>query len=214
MATYYNFNNNLTLTDFGPNSLPSTEQNVSFVSSGNASYAMSFNNSAAYLQIANLTSLGVGNKPFSIALWIRPHSLSGTLVFVSQTAIGSMWCIPFVGFANNGSIVAQMWTGSAQYVFGPVLSTCSVWYQIVETWSSTNGLRLYIDNVLVSSNPSVTAYSASGASDYVTVGNRPSSGCTAGGMIGLPTAFYGDIDDFRVYSRELTAADVCALYYN
>jgi hypothetical protein len=96
---------------------------------------------------------------------------------------------------------------------GPTLSTCSVWYQIVQTWSSTNGLRLYIDNVLVASNPSVTTYAASGVSDYVTVGNRPSSGCTTG-VIGSQTAFYGDIDDFRIYSRELTADDVCALYQN
>jgi hypothetical protein len=174
---------------------------------------MSFNNSAAYLQIGDLTSLGVVNKPFSIALWIRPHSLSGTVVFVAKNAGDTGWCIPFIGFANNGSIVAQIWTGSYPYVLGPTLSTCSVWYQIVETWSSTNGLRLYIDNVLVASNPSVTTYAASGVSDYVTVANRPSSGCTIG-VIGSQTAFYGDIDDFRIYSRELTADDVCALYQN
>jgi len=202
-----------TLTDSGPNSLPSTQQNVSFVSSGHASNAISFNNSAAYLQIDDLTSLGVANQSFSISLWIRPYSLSGTLVFVSQTATGSIWCVSFIGFATNGSIVAQVWTGTVQAVFGAALSTSSVWYQIVQTWSSTNGLRLYIDNVLVASDALAVSYSASGASDYVTLANRPNNACALG-AINSQTAFYGDIDDFRVYSRELTADDVCALYYN
>jgi hypothetical protein len=213
LATYYNFDNYPILTDSGPNSLPSTQQNVSFVSSGHASNAISFNNSAAYLQIGDLTGLGVINQPFSISLWIRPYSLSGTLVFVSEPAIGSIWCVAFIGFANNGSIVAQVWTGTIQSVFGPALSTSSVWYQIVETWSSTNGLQLYIDNVLVASDALAVPYVASGTSDYVTLANRPNNSC-AGGAIGSQTAFYGDIDDFRIYSRELTADDVCALYQN
>ncbi len=31
--------------------------------------------------------------------------------------------------------------------------------------------------------------------------------------VGPQLAFCGDIDEFRVYSRELTANDVCALYF-
>ncbi|CAF3498679.1 unnamed protein product [Rotaria sp. Silwood1] len=209
LATYYNFDNSPVLNDSGPNSLLSTSQYVSFTSSGHSSKAISFNNSTSYLQIGGLTGLGISNKAFSISLWIRPYSLSGTIVFVSSTAAGSGWCFSFIGFATNGSIVAQSWDGTARAIFGPAISTSSVWYHIVETWSSTNGLRLYIDYALVASAASIVTYSASSVSNYVKLANRPGNGC-AFGAVGTQTAFYGDIDDFRIYSRELTADDICA----
>jgi hypothetical protein len=163
------------------------------------------------LQIADLTGLGIGNESFSISLWIRPYSLSGTLVFVSSTAAGIGWCMPFLGFASSGVIVAQLWNGMTRTIYSSTSITTSIWHHIVQTWSSTNGLRLYIDNVLVASNASVVTYSASSASDYVKLGNRPTSSCALG-PVSLPTAFYGDMDDFRIYSRELTVDDICALY--
>ncbi|CAF0927986.1 unnamed protein product [Rotaria sordida] len=209
LATYYNFDNSPILNDSGPNSLPSTSQSVSFTSSGYSSKAISFNNSTSYFQISGLTGLGTTNKSFSISLWIRPHSLSGTIVYVSSTAVGAGWCLSFIGFATNGSIVAQIWNGPARTVFGPALSISSVWYHIVETWSSINGLRLYIDSVLIASNPSLVTYTASSASNYVRLANRPNNSC-AFGEVGLTTAFYGDIDDFRIYSRELAIDDICA----
>ncbi len=55
------------------------------------------------------------------------------------------------------------------------------------------------------------SYIASSGSNYVKLANRPTNTC-AYGAIGAPASFYGDMDDFRIYSRELTADDVCALY--
>ena len=213
LATYYNFNSNPVLYDSGPNSLLSSSHSISFVSSGHSSQAIFFNDSLSYLQIAGLTGLGTVNQAFSISLWIRPYSLSGTLVFVSSQALGTGWCLPFIGFASNGSIVAQLWTGTIRSIVGVSVSMYPVWSHIVETWSSTNGLRLYINNVLTASDASVTSYSASSASNYVRLANRPNNSCYYG-QIGLTMPFNGCIDDFRIYSRELTATDVCALYYN
>lgn len=115
-----------------------------------------------------------------------------------------------IGFATNGSIVAQIWSGAVRSVFGPALSTSAVWYHIVETWSSTNGLRFYINNVLVAFDALATTYIASSVSNYVKLANRPLNMCTFGAT-SVQTAFYGDIDDFKIYSRELTVDDVCAL---
>lgn len=179
--------------------------------SGHLSGAISFTNATSSVQIASLTALGTINEPFSISLWLRPTLLSGTLVYVSRTATGHVWCMSMMGFASNGSIVVQIWTGTIQALFGLRLSTASVWYHIVQTWSSTNGLRIYINNILVVFEASATAYAASSASNFVTLANRPNNSC-AWGAIGQPSAFYGDIDDFRIYSRELTADDICALY--
>jgi hypothetical protein len=200
------------VNDAGPNNLLSTSLNVNFISSGQISGAISFNDNTSYFQIDDLTGLGVVNQPFSISLWIRPYALAGTIVFVENGTIGSFWCMPFIGFASNGSLVVQMWSTSVQYVFGSILSTSSVWYHVVQTWSSTNGLRLYIDNVLIAANTTVTTYGASSLSNNIILANRPNNGCT-GGAIGPQLAFYGDMDDFRIYSRELTANEVCALFY-
>ena len=198
--------------DDGPNSLSSISQNVSYVSSGHLSDAISFNHNISYFQISGLTGLGTINKPFSISLWIRPIALSGTLVFVENSTVGVHWCIPFLGFASNGSLVAQMWNGGVRSVFGPVLSTSSVWHHIVQTWSVTNGLRLYVNNTLVKSDPLAINYAASSVQNNVRLANRPNKVCASGGITS-PYPYRGDMDDFRIYSRELTIGDVNALYH-
>jgi hypothetical protein len=210
LTTYYNFDNSSEVIDTGPNNLLSTSQNVNFISSGQSSGAIFFNGSNSYFQIYDFTALGIATQPFSISLWIQPYALAGTIVFVENNTIASYWCIPFIGFSSNGSLVAQLWAGAVRSIYGPVVSTF-VWHQVVQTWSSTNGLRLYVDNDLVAAGTTVTAYLASGLPDSIRLGSRPNNACS-GGSIGPQLAFYGDIDEFRVYSRELTADDVCALY--
>ena len=56
------------------------------------------------------------NKSFSISLWIRPVTLSGTLVFVESGTTDVHWCC-------------------TRSVFGPILSLSSIWHHIVQTWS-------------------------------------------------------------------------------
>jgi hypothetical protein len=51
----------------------------------------------------------MSNKGFSIILWIQPRSVNRTIVHVSSNANGVGWCIPFVGIADNGSIVVQLY---------------------------------------------------------------------------------------------------------
>ena len=212
LATYYSFDINPTVDDEGPNSLSSVAQNVSYTSSGHLSKAISFSHNTSYFQILGLTGLGMKNKSLSISLWIRPHLLVGTLVFVENGIPPVTWCMPFIGFAANGSLVAQIWRGAVRAVFGPALSTSSVWHHIVQTWSSTNGLRLYVDNNLVGRDSLATSYSASGVSNNLKIASRPMGSC-ASGEIAPPFQYSGDVDDFRVYSRELSSDDICALYH-
>lgn len=137
--------------------------------------------------------------------------MGGTILFVRNTTIGTLWCIPFIAFTNNGSLLAQTWGAGAQTIFGPSLSTSSIWYHIVQTWSSTNGLRLYINNVLIASDTSVVSFVAGSISKNALLATRPSTIC-ATGSAGSQISYYGDLDEFRIYSRELTINDICALY--
>ena len=166
--------------------------------------------------MSDLSTLGISNRSFSISFWIRPVSLSGVLVHVSSNISSVGWCLPFIGFAINGSLVAQIVNSNGIIsVIGPsLLLPISTWSHVVQTWSTTNGLRLYIDTILVASRISqATTYTASAVSTYVTLGNILSGSSTCGqGEIGTLTPYQGDMDDFRVYSRELNGADVCTLY--
>lgn len=213
LSVHFEFDGVSLLTDSGPNGLSATSQNVSSFTPGQYQNALLLTGSArSYFQIIGVTSIGITDRAFSISLWIRPTNLSGIVVHVSEKAnVAGGWCIPFIGFASNGSIAAQVFDGSVETVYGPRIPTSSVWTHVVETWSSTTGLRLYVNNVLVGSRPTVIRYRASSDSNFVTLGNDMGSNCYSATAV-LTTPFAGVIDDFRIYSQLLTADDVCALY--
>jgi hypothetical protein len=82
---------------------------------------------------------------------------------------------------------------------------------VVETYSTTNGARLYINGTFVIST---------GALGYVgsqsSIGNSILLGSPAGNTNCVPASvvvgqFTGAVDEFKLYARELTATDVLAL---
>jgi hypothetical protein len=210
------FNAAAPYTDFGPNSLFSSELSTSIVSSGYSYDAIAFNN-ISYFQASDFTALGFASEAFSIILWVRPRSVLGPIVHVSQLSNGKGWCLPFLGITANGSVVAQIYNGAVVTIWGPSIPMSPIWSHLVQTWSPTNGLRLYVNNVLVASQTSALVFSADGASNYITLANSLNGyGFCFGGGLGatVPQQLNCDIDDFRVYSRELTASDVSTIYYN
>ncbi len=216
LVAYFTFDTGLFLTDSGPNSLQPTTNSTSSTSSGRYSQAITFSGSNfSYYQISDFTALGTSNQPFSISLWLRPTSLSGVVVHVSSNPYGNGWCIPFLGFTSSGVLQAQIYDGSNVLSITDSTNSVatSVWSLVVQTWSSTNGLRLYINNVLVASHWYST-YSASLVVNYITLANALSGVgyCYTGGINISP--YQGDMDDFRVYSRELSANDVYTLFTN
>ena len=214
LVTCLMFDSGSELVDSGPNELQ-TSSTASYISNGHSQQAVTFNKSSSiYYQVSSLTSLGVSNQPFTIALWIRPRVMDGIVVHVSTASDGvGTWCIPFIGFASNGSLVAQAYDGVVKSAVGPEL-TFSTMSHIVETWSPTNGIRLFINGVLAASNSiGTTTYTASSVSNYATLGNTLSGATICfPGFAGSRSPFDGDIDDFRIYNRELTASEVNTLY--
>ena len=202
--------------DSGPNSLSNTQVLSTIISSGHSKDAISFDGTS-YFQASSFTGLGVIDQSFSILLWVRARSTNSTLVHVSGNSNGRAWCIPFIGLHSNGSIVAQLFIGGGLVpcVIGASTSSFTAWTHVVETWSTTNGLRLYIDGALTGTLSSVTNYVTSGVSNFITLGNSLSGvNSCLGGCLGTraPGAYDGDIDDFRVYSRELSGSEVSTIY--
>jgi hypothetical protein len=195
LAARFNFDGSSPLVDQGPNKMPSSGSNYAIVA-GRSLNGISFtSSSSSYLQAAGFLALAIPNQPFSISLWITPASLAGTLVHLSDSSLGSGTCSSFLGFASNGSLIAQVLTST----------------HVALTWSSPSGLRLFFDNVLIGSRTATTRVGNSAWLAYVTLAsclNRCGT-CNAGQV--SPGQFAGAIDDFRVYIRELTTTDICTL---
>jgi len=216
LVAHFTFDTGLFLNDSGPNSLQPETLLISSNSSGRYSQAITFDGSnSSYYRISNFTALGTRNQPFSISLWLQPTFLKGIVVHVSSSKNGSIWCMPFLGFVGNNTLQAQIWNGSSVVsVKDPTHSVVtSVWSFVVQTWSPTNGLRLYINKTLVALHL-YRIYDASLLPNYIILGNalKGAGTCSTGGVNN--SSYRGDMDDFRVYSRELSPDDVYTLYTN
>ena len=217
LAAYFRFDTLSPYNDSGPNAVSSTYSSTSVIS-GYRNQAISFiGTSSSYFQVYGLTSLGISNHAFSITLWLQPQILSGTLVHLSSSAVGTgSTCFPMLGFATSGAIVAQVLTSSGTVVIatGPILSVSSSWIPVVQTWSAANGLRLYVNNTLVSSVAASTFLGSETTPNYATLGGCLSGcGTCSSGLVGAPGFFTGAVDDWRIYRRELSSVDVCALFH-
>ncbi|CAF1293230.1 unnamed protein product [Adineta steineri] len=215
LAARFSFDGSSPLLDLGPNSVSSVASNYNLVS-GRTLQAISFMGiSTSFFQASGFLALGIAHQPFSFSLWVKPQSLAGTIVHVSTNSSGTDFCAPFIGFSSNGSLIVQMMTNTSYVAISYSTLSLTDFTHIVQTWSSTNGLRLYINNVLVGSVAATTYQTASSWVNYVTLGgclNGCMSCTTLPGNQVLPGPFAGVVDDFRVYSREVTASDVCTLY--
>ena len=200
-------------SDMGPNSLVGTytvqsNNGITWIA-GQVNQAINFNASNSYFQSCGFWALGQ-NQAYSIVMWIKPSFQSGTLFHLSTAATGSgTWCLPMIGFSSNGSLVAQSWNGmGANFVLGPI-PPVNAWTHIVQTWSSTNGLRLYINGGLYGST-SISVFSASGSPMCILLGNSGLGINCQTGQISMGS-YSGTIDEFYVYSREISALEVCPL---
>ncbi|CAF1208575.1 unnamed protein product [Didymodactylos carnosus] len=123
-----------------------------------------------------------------------------------KSTLHNIWIL--WGLSSSGQIITQGWNGVLLSVTGPPVSV-NVWTHVVETYSFTNGVRMYINGVLYSSTGSFS-YTASGVPNTITLGNPLNgTGCASSPIV--PGQYYGAIDEFRVYSRELNSTDAYSL---
>jgi hypothetical protein len=160
--------------------------------------------------MSNFILLGVNNYPFSFALWIRPRSIIGGILIrlYSKMNGNQRWCTDLLGLSSNGKIVATSWQNTITEVVGPNIIH-GVWTHVASTYSISNGVQLYVNGTLKGSI-GLSKYNAPEQINFLTLG-FPFAGAPCS-SISIPSNSYeGDIDEFRVYSRELTAGDVSFL---
>ena len=178
---------------------------------GRVGQSLMFSTKNAFFQSCSYYWLGRNNQPFSFALWINPTVAAGTILHLSSDRTGSgAWCLPKLGFSSNGSLVAQSWNGSVVTTFGPQIPTGN-WTHVVQTWNMVNGLRLYVNGGLYASQNMTTfnAYQGAGNMCIFLATSGLGTNCHTSGIVA--GSYSGAIDEFYVYDRELTQAEICTL---
>jgi hypothetical protein len=222
-VVYYKFDTSPGLvSDSGPLYITSSSSGVSLVSSpSKANQSLYFPSGTNYFQFQGLTYFGNSGWPYSISLWIYPLSSSGgTIVHASggytSDGVGTTgWCCPMLGFSSSGVLYAQSTSGtSTLIVLAGNTVTLNSWTYVVITYSTTNGLRLYVNGVLINSSSSTFTFISSASPNTITLGNglngASSTYCPQGSI--MSAQYTGYIDSFNLYSRELSTTDITSLY--
>jgi hypothetical protein len=210
LVAYYSFDcSSYPAWDSGPNGITGTAVALVSGEGGRVGQSYLFNSNSAYFQATGLVLLGQSYSPYSFAMWVNPSVTNGgTILHVSSSTDGTGWCVPFIGLSSSGQLVVNSWNGGVIQVNGPVL-TVGHWVHIAQTYSQADGIILYINGILYAQSSSFV-YAAYGAPMTVTLGQSLSGNlCAHSGVV--PGYYQGEIDEFYIYSRELSQADVTTL---
>ncbi|UJR28915.1 hypothetical protein I4U23_010133 [Adineta vaga] len=209
LTLQYTFDN--TLLDNGPLGINGTGVNISYSNTGRFNQSLSLSVNQSYVQGKNLILLGTKNQSYSLSVWIKPSiNTRGTIIHVSSQTNGLGWCMPMMGFTNTSSINVQSYNLTCISITGPTIPL-NRWTHVTVTYSTSVGLRLYVNGTQYGTSTGPYFYSAANNPVTATLGSSLSgtSSCYACGII--KSQYYGLIDEFHIYSRELSAVDVSKL---
>jgi len=171
---------------------------------------------------SNITSTVANLKSFTLTTWIlQPASLSSgptTYMPFSLNQAGYSWeqtkFFMLFNNADNGGksygkiCLMDQWFDQGQ-IWPAMLD--NNWHQMAISYSGVTGaLRVYVDGNLLSQSAS-SAFNPQtnfGAADSFTLGGPSDATNAANGWM---NALSGQLDEFRIYNRELTLAEVQAL---
>jgi len=207
VVVYFSFDGSTVTQDMGPNQMNGSLSNAA-VETGKVGQGLVFSGSLSFFQAYGFYQLGQSNKAFSFALWVYPFSVTGgTLIHLTVGQFpNNTWCVDMMGFTYAGQIAFHT-NGASSQITGPFVSTLQ-WTHIVFTYSNTDGQTMYINGVQYLTANGTTTYSASGSIDWLTIGYN-FGGCSSSPISG--GYYFGIIDEFYVYRRELSASDAYSL---
>ncbi|CAF2032218.1 unnamed protein product [Rotaria magnacalcarata] len=213
LVAYLSFDSS-TLLDSGPLLINGTGTNYSYTSSGRVNAGVKLSGNSSYIQITGLTRIGTNSWPYTVAVWINPTKITGgTIMHLSSRIDGAQpnaWCLPIMGLTSIGQIAINSWNNTNVPITGPIVQLNS-WIHVAATYSSSNGERLYVNGSQYGSSSSAYSFAAGGVPMTVTLGSSLLGvGACNTGTIQM-NQYNGLLDEFRVYARELTAAEISAL---
>ncbi|UJR07082.1 hypothetical protein I4U23_011370 [Adineta vaga] len=212
-VAYLKFDNN-TLFDSGPLSINGIGTNYTYTSMGRVNQAITLSILSSYIQITGLTRLGTNAWPYTVSIWIYPtNSSGGTIMHLSSRLDGAQanaWCLPIMGLTSMGQIAINTWNSSNVPITGPIVPLFS-WTHVTATYSLSNGERLYVNGTQYGSSSVPFAFQAGSIPMTLTIGSSLLGlGVCNTGTIQMGQ-FYGSIDEFQVYARELSPSEISTL---
>jgi hypothetical protein len=173
-------------------------------------HSLSFDGSQSYVTMGNPTQLQITGA-LSLAAWFKTSAtLANYRTLVSKWYSGSTDGAFTLLWTNSGGPTLLVENSGLQVLgaAAPSVYTDGVWHFVVGTWDGATTARLYVDGHQVS----VTTLDASfgplqSNTDPFDVGTDNRYAAGTGDRF-----FPGSIDEVRVYSRALTAAEVGALF--
>lgn len=159
-----------------------------------------FNGSSSRIVIAK-AAIPTGAK--TVSVWLKP-STTGTGEYFFTDLDGTNGSVRLIRLA--GETIQSSWDGGATLLTSTGTAPANVWTHIVCTFTGTTGI-IYINGVSDTSGGIGTE--AAQASNFRISGRFTSP---TGGGTGDAVMFTGAIDDFAVFNRVLTAAEVSSIY--
>ena len=197
-----------TLVDHSGNNYNGVFTNQSQVSTQGNLVVASFNGTN---EVATAT-LDVSETEYAVSLWFKTNEQNGGLYQVYGTASSNALdhSMDRMIYLVNGNIVATITQGTTQQeVRSTGLNLADgKWHHVVHTFgASINGQKLYVDTVMVDSK--------SQKNSTFTAQTSIALGYAYGWSSPFPVAdryFNGSIDDVRIFSAALGAAEVNSLW--
>ena len=120
-----------------------------------------------------------------------------------------------IGFNATGQLIIQTLGRYGIYATSSSSGILSVnqWSHVSMTYSTTNGIRLYVSGQLMNNYTAFTDYAASGKMNMIIIGTSlwPNT-CPIYQTNNIALSqFRGKIDELKIFSRELSANEVAQL---
>jgi len=155
---------------------------------------------------ANLTDITIASWVHltTVQNWQRMFDIGVNAHLTNATSTGThyMNLVPQNGSTNLAFAISKDGFGAEQALTSTALAA-GVWKHVAVVLSSGQG-NLYVDGAVVSTNSALSIRPSDlGTIDYAYLGKS---------QFGADAMFDGAFDEFRVYSRALSAAEIQALY--
>jgi hypothetical protein len=157
------------------------------------SYCLGFNGSQ-YVNCGNSALLPAGTSPRTLAAWGKTNVISPGYGWMAAWGTGATGQEFAIG-RNGSSFCVALWA----YEIDSAGWDTTNWHHLCATYDGTT-VNLYVDGVLNNGTGALTG-------SYSLVRGQTYIGCT----VGPSEDWFGYVDDVRIYSRCLAAADVLAL---
>ncbi len=119
-----------------------------------------------------------------------------------------------IGFSIDEYLTIQTLGSNGIYATSLINKTLplNIWSYVSMTYSTTDGIQLFVNGALVNMNNDSTDYLASGEFSTIIIGTCPQPNvCAVGQTKIVPVQFRGIIDELKIFSRQLSASEIYQL---